>query len=867
MFGQRLKITIVVSMAVILNISGAAEASSHDVAWTFGNVGSISYNLGTFSPAVAGLSAIISSQIDNFEDGTLQGWSSNAGNDNIPSGGPAGADDNYLVIYRPTDSQPYPFHIGTKNTTTWTGDYISAGIEAIAMDVNTISITSGPENLSLRIVLFGPGGAFSSKEPVTVISDGGWQHVEFGLTNSDLVRISGSGSGYINPGSGVDDLTATLSEVDTLLIRHDPATNPTPVGQHPQHIMATLGIDNIASVSSSEPTYDVALTFGNVGNFSYRLDAFSPDEVELGASIGQENPTLTVRLGGRYQVTVTNYTVHPFQVLSKGPSVNADVPLLTMGPTTSSFESDPDVAWEDDGAGTVTFTLTLGLYNAMVESGRVPGYRCLLHTVTMRGDFNVLGLSLADPIPETIDKGDINIELETVASGLTAPVGLKPASDGSGRLFVADQSGVIYTILNGQLQPTPFLDLSSRVVNPLGIIGSFDENDYDERGQFGIAMHPDFAVPDSPGYQKIYTYTSEPVAGAADFTTDPPIANFNHQSVIAEWQVNVRNPDVINPASRREIIRIDEPQFNHNGGMLAFGPDGYLYISLGDGGAANDNAEGHGTTGNGQNINTVHGSILRIEPVDPTLTPDSTNPVSTNGKYRIPADNPFVGTDGVDEIYAYGFRNPFIFSFDSATGRLIVADVGQDHVEEIDIVVKGGDYGWNLKEGTFRFDPDTGSVSDDVSGLPENLINPVAQYDHDEGISAIGGFIYRGSAIPELFGKYVFGDFSSGFSAPSGRLFYADLDTGLIRELVIGVDDRALDLYIKGFGQDLDGEIYLLASSNLGPYGTGGKVLKIVDLCLYRIPGDVNNDCVVDDLDLDILMEHWMENAVRTPEN
>jgi glucose/arabinose dehydrogenase len=446
-------------------------------------------------------------------------------------------------------------------------------------------------------------------------------------------------------------------------------------------------------------------------------------------------------------------------------------------------------------------------------------------------------------------------------------VDLKPSPDGSGKLFVVDQPGVVYTILDGQLQPTPFLDLSSRVVTPLGIIGSLDENDYDERGQFGIAFHPDFAVQGSPGYQKIYTYTSEPVAGAADFTTDPPIAEINHQSVVAEWQVNVRNQNEINPASRREIIRIDQPQFNHNGGMLAFGPDDYLYISLGDGGAANDNAEGHGATGNGQNINTVHGSILRIDPVDPALTPDSTDPVSANGNYRIPADNPFVGTDGLDEIYAYGFRNPFIFSFDSVTGRLIVADVGQDHVEEIDIVEKGGNYGWNLKEGTFRFDPDTGSVSDDLTGLPANLIDPVAQYDHDEGISVIGGFIYRGSAIPELFGKYVFGDFSNGFSTPGGRLFYADLDTGLIRELVIGVDDRALDLYVKGFGQDLDGEIYLLASSNLGPYGTGGKVLKIVDLCLYRIPGDVNNDCQVNMDDYDILLEHWLESAVRTPED
>ena len=154
-----------------------------------------------------------------------------------------------------------------------------------------------------------------------------------------------------------------------------------------------------------------------------------------------------------------------------------------------------------------------------------------------------------------------------------------------------------------------------------------------------------------------------------------------------------------------------------------------------------------------------------------------------------------------------------------------------------------------------------------ITGLPQNLTDPVAQYDHDEGISVIGGFIYRGTAIPELFGKYVFGDFSSGFGSADGRLFYSDLDIGLIQEFVIGVDDRDLNLYVKGFGQDLDGEVYVLASSNLGPYGSGGKILKIVDLCLYRIPGDLNNDCIVDAFDFDILVEHWLESSLRPTEN
>ena len=604
---------------------------------------------------------------------------------------------------------------------------------------------------------------------------------------------------------------------------------------------------------------DVSLTFGNVGIFSYTLDSFSPANVDTGANINDENPTLNLRIDKRYEITVINYTVHPLQILAKGTSAGQDIALLSMGSPTSSFESDPDVAWVDNGSGTVTFTLTMNLYNAMIDSGRVPGYRCQPHASTMRGNFNVLGLPINDPIPEPIEKGNINIELTTLVSQLVSPINLKPAKDGTGRLFLADQIGIIYTILDGQLLDTPFLDLSERLV----VLG----NNYDERGLLGIAVHPDFGNPDSPGYRKFYTYTSEPVDGIADFTTDPPLENPNHQSVVAEWSIGSRNPDVINKSTRREIMRIDQPQFNHNGGMMEFGPDGYLYIALGDGGNADDAGDGHGQTGNGQNINTVLGSILRIDPLDPSINPESFDLISTNESYRIPLDNPFVATDGIDEIYAYGFRNPFSFSFDSATGELIVADVGQNKIEEINIVEKGKNYGWNLKEGSFRFDADTGSINDDLTGLPANLFDPAAQYDHDEGLSIIGGLVYRGTEIPELFGKYVFGDFSRGFGNPDGRLFYADLDIGLINEFVIGIDDRNLNLYIKGFGQDENREIYLLASSNLGPSASGGKVSKIVDLCLYRIPGDINNDCIVDTSDFDILVDHWLENAVRDIEN
>jgi glucose/arabinose dehydrogenase len=631
-------------------------------------------------------------------------------------------------------------------------------------------------------------------------------------------------------------------------------------------LVIVLGLS--ASVDAS--SHDVGWTFGNVGSASYRFDAFEPADAGLEANLGSQDPILTLQLGKRYEVVVTNYRQHPFEVLAKGNSAGTDIVLLAMGNPVGPFESDPEVDWTDSGSGTVTFTLTPALHAAMTESNHIPGYRCRPHLFSMRGDFNVLPAAdptpqpLDNPIPEPILKGDIAIELEPIATGLTAPVFLTHAGDGTDRLFIVDQPGVIWIMENGQLLSAPFLDIVERVHMP-GFFGSLDVNDFDERGLLGLAFHPGFGDPESLGFQKLYTYNSEMTDGPADFSTVPLPAGvaFDHQSVIAEWTVSTTRPNRVGLNTRREIMRIDEPQFNHNGGMLGFGRDGYLYISVGDGGAADDVADGHGPSGNGQNTNTVHGSILRINPLEPLLTSDSPDAVSTNGAYRVPGRNPFVGRDGVDEIFAYGFRNPWRFSFHPTTGTLIAADVGQNMLEEIDLVLAGDNHGWNLKEGTFHFDPNTGTVSDDLSALPAGLVDPVAQYDHDEGISITGGFVYYGKAIPELTGKYVFGDFAPSFFEPAGRLLYADLSTGLIQEFRIGADEREFGLYVKAFGQDADGELYVLAGTNLGPFGTSGVILKIVDLCTMRIPGDINGDCVVDDADLAILNEHWLESSQR----
>ncbi len=304
---------------------------------------------------------------------------------------------------------------------------------------------------------------------------------------------------------------------------------------------------------------------------------------------------------------------------------------------------------------------------------------------------------------------------------------------------------------------------------PLGIFGP---GTFDERGLLGVAFHPNYAV-----NGKLYTYTSEPNAGPPTFpTTMPPGTPPDHQNVVAEWRAVAPGGPVfgVDPTSRRELLREDHPQFNHDGGDLAFGPDGMLYISDGDGGEADDQGAGHVPGGNAQQLTSPLGKVLRI---------DVNGSNSANGQYGIPADNPFVGVAGaLREIYAFGFRNPFRFSFDRGTGALYLGDVGQNDIEEVDIVVKGGNYGWATKEGTLFFfnnGAGAGFASTTDNGLvPQGAIDPIAQYDtHHEGHSVIGGFVYRGSKFPQLAGRYVFGDFARLFRFPagpndSGRLFY-----------------------------------------------------------------------------------------------
>ena len=418
------------------------------------------------------------------------------------------------------------------------------------------------------------------------------------------------------------------------------------------------------------------------------------------------------------------------------------------------------------------------------------------------------------------------VGLRTVADGLTSPVTLASPGDGSGRLFVVDQAGLIQVLTpDGALRPEPFLDLRSRMVTLMA--------GFDERGLLGLAFHPQYAA-----NGRFFVYYSAPLRAGGP-------AGFNHTSHISEFRVSA-DPNRADPVSERILLQVDEPQFNHNAGTLLFGPDdGDLYISLGDGGGANDVGLGHVADwfadnggGNGQDVTqNLLGSILRID-------------VDRGAPYAIPADNPFAGTpgcaDGCDETWAYGFRNPYRMSFDSGgSHQLFVGDVGQLSWEEVNIVSAGGNYGWNVKEGTHCFDaesptqepaacPDVVGAGHPRTGDP--LIDPIIEYPQARlggpGVAVVGGHVYRGSALPQFRGRYVFGDWSRSFGQANGSLFVANSrKRGLwqMQELRVATSPTGrLNARLLGFGQDAAGELYALTTNNTGPTGTTGRVLKLV---------------------------------------
>lgn len=333
---------------------------------------------------------------------------------------------------------------------------------------------------------------------------------------------------------------------------------------------------------------------------------------------------------------------------------------------------------------------------------------------------------------------------QPVVGGFEMPLLVTHAGDGSGRLFVVEQAGIIYVVENGVRLSQPFLDIRSRVGSRAN-----------EQGLLGLAFHPDV----STGYFYL-NYT-----------------DLNGDTVISRFQISA-NPNQANPDSELMLLLIPQPYSNHNGGHLAFGPEGHLYIGLGDGGDAGD------PLGNGQSLQTLLGKLLRIA-------------VNSPAPYAIPHDNPFVSGQGLPEIWAYGLRNPWRFSFDRATGDLYIADVGQGQIEEINVLPAGSgagaNLGWSYFEGTATY---RGSAPEGMQ-----FVSPVAQYDHSGRCSVTGGYVYRGAVLPAWNGVYFYGDFCSGevlglYQAEDGSW-------------VSGVlwDTSAL---ITSFGEDEAGEIYLV---------------------------------------------------------
>ncbi len=376
----------------------------------------------------------------------------------------------------------------------------------------------------------------------------------------------------------------------------------------------------------------------------------------------------------------------------------------------------------------------------------------------------------------------LEVSLELVAGGLTAPLMGTHAGDGSGRLFIVEQTGQILIIdAADTLLPTPFLDVSSEIVTLSG---------GDERGLLGLAFHPDYV---SNG--RFFIHYSAP----------PNDNSHNNLTTIAEYSVSGADSNVADADSAQILLQVEQPQSNHAGGSLAFGPDGYLYLALGDGGGGGDD---HGLYGNGQDPSNLLGSIIRIG-------------VDSGSPYTVPADNPFVGIPGfAPEIYAYGFRNPYRFSFDrGGTNALFVGDVGQSDREEVAIVNKGENHGWRIAEGGFAYDL---GVATALGIDPASLTYPIHDYGRSVGFTVIGGFVYRGSAYPELIGKYVFGDLGS-------KLFYLQQTRPNIwQRYTFDIQSGGALNYIKGFGEDEDGELYVMTDTSYSPSGTGGMVRRLV---------------------------------------
>ncbi|XP_059361916.1 HHIP-like protein 1 [Carassius carassius] len=415
-----------------------------------------------------------------------------------------------------------------------------------------------------------------------------------------------------------------------------------------------------------------------------------------------------------------------------------------------------------------------------------------------------LGDVKADP------EGCIQLCLEEVANGLRNPVAMIHANDGTHRFFVAEQLGYVWTYLaNGSRIDRPFLNLTRAVLTSPWA--------GDERGFLCIALHPRFTT-----VKKAYVYYSVSVKKQEKIR-------------ISEFLVSDSDMNMLDHSSERTLLEVDEPASNHNGGQLLFGSDGYLYIFIGDGGKAGDP---FGKFGNSQNKSTLLGKALRID-VDNN---------DYSAPYSIPSDNPFVGeTDARPEIYAYGVRNMWRCSIDRGDpvsgqghGRMLCGDVGQNKYEEVDLIQKGGNYGWRAKEGFSCYDKKL------CTNSSLNDILPIFAYPHKIGKSVTGGYIYRGCQMPNLNGLYIFGDFMSGRlmslkeNPETGKWSYKEICMGADKTCSFPKLINSYYKYIISFGEDEAGELYFLATGAASATARAGVVYKIVDPSRRAPPGKCN---------------------------
>ncbi|MAS97416.1 MAG: hypothetical protein CMF29_00580 [Kiritimatiellaceae bacterium] len=497
------------------------------------------------------------------------------------------------------------------------------------------------------------------------------------------------------------------------------------------------------------------------------------------------------------------------------PSTETSSGLIYGYPT--YFSSYAQAAVTDDEwydlSTSVAYPSSTGVIRLMALDFR--NANCWLETTRDMGHFFDQKI-ITDPYNE-LTNGTISVGFHTIVTGLNYPIGMVDPDDLTGRKFIYQQTGQIKVLnSNNVVETQSFIDIQSQLYD------GGPSQVYHEYGLLGVALHPNFKK-----NGRIYFCASYDSDGTADFAL--PGEDVVQDSVVIERDYDDTNGndyfDFGDSYTERELMRVEQPRSdkwggngsNHNSGRLEFDHNGYLLISFGDGGNESDMGNGRGAIGNGQDISNILGSIVRI---------DIEGNDSYNGMYGIPGDNPFfhdADPQKLPEIYAYGFRNPWTMSVDMLTGIIYSPDSGERTVQELNIVQAGGNYGWRIKEGSLLFDPIDNITSGTTGSLlnPEpipNTIDPIAEYDQsDYFINIIGGFVYRGDQISELYGKYICGDYA-------GQLMYLDDSNGTntFKKLLIGADNRSVGNYLRVFGQDAKGELYFVNFS--------GELVKIVPL-------------------------------------